>query len=181
MKFFERWYFGLCWNLRLVIELWYREGFWFLLEDCFEDYIFAWWNIRVSVILLLPYDTFSCKWQGQSVWYTHPSFSELMWVSLATSNYSECHNHTCVCFSRRVQNPLVFYKQKRNPKKKSNYCQTIAYSAGPRCFSLPWGGGATWPSFFALPPWVGGGPSSLSSLYLPFIVDWLLFLGYPVT
>jgi hypothetical protein len=28
---------------------------------------------------------------------------------------------------------------------------------------------------------VGGGPSSLSSLYLPFIVDWLLFLGYPVT
>jgi hypothetical protein len=27
--------FGLCWNLRLVIELWYVEGFWFLLEDFF--------------------------------------------------------------------------------------------------------------------------------------------------
>jgi len=29
--------------LRLVIiELQYREGFWFLLEDFFEDYSFAW-------------------------------------------------------------------------------------------------------------------------------------------
>jgi magnesium-transporting ATPase (P-type) len=30
----------------------YLEGFWvFLLEDLFEDYIFAWWNIWVSIIL----------------------------------------------------------------------------------------------------------------------------------
>jgi len=27
MRIFERWYFGLCWNLRLVIELWYLERF----------------------------------------------------------------------------------------------------------------------------------------------------------
>ncbi len=34
IRIFEKWYFGLCWNLRLVIiELWYVEGFWFLLED----------------------------------------------------------------------------------------------------------------------------------------------------
>jgi hypothetical protein len=46
--------FGLCWNWRLVLELWYLEGFWFLLGDVFEDYIFAWWNIWVSIILLLP-------------------------------------------------------------------------------------------------------------------------------
>jgi hypothetical protein len=49
MRIFETLYFGLCWNLRLVIELWYLEGFWFLLEDFFEDYIFAWWNIWVSI------------------------------------------------------------------------------------------------------------------------------------
>ncbi len=36
---------GFCWNLRLVIELWCLEGFWFLLEDFF----FAWWNIWISI------------------------------------------------------------------------------------------------------------------------------------
>ncbi len=45
MRIFGRWYFGLCWNLKLVIiELWSLEGFWLLLEDFFEDYIFAWWK-----------------------------------------------------------------------------------------------------------------------------------------
>ncbi len=29
-------------DYRVII---YLEGFWFLLEDFFEDYIFAWWNI----------------------------------------------------------------------------------------------------------------------------------------
>jgi hypothetical protein len=42
----------------------------FLLEDRFEDYIFAWWNIWIFIILLLPWDTCYCKWQGQSVWHT---------------------------------------------------------------------------------------------------------------
>ncbi len=51
---------------------WYLEGFWFLLEDFFKDYIFAWWNIWIFIILLLPSDTFWCKWQGHSV--THPLF-----------------------------------------------------------------------------------------------------------
>jgi len=41
-------------------------------RDCFEDYIFAWWNIWVSIIILLPEDTFQCKWQGHSV--TRPLF-----------------------------------------------------------------------------------------------------------
>jgi hypothetical protein len=31
----------LCWNLRLVIELWYLEGFWFLLEDFFWKFYFC--------------------------------------------------------------------------------------------------------------------------------------------
>jgi hypothetical protein len=51
MRIFERWYFGLSWDLRLVIELWYLEGFWFLSEDFFEDCIFAWWNISIYIIL----------------------------------------------------------------------------------------------------------------------------------
>jgi hypothetical protein len=36
----------------------------------FEDFIFAWGNIWISIIFLLPWDTFWCKWQGHSV--THP-------------------------------------------------------------------------------------------------------------
>jgi hypothetical protein len=34
-----KFFFGLCWNLKLVIIelLWYLEGFGFLLEDLFED------------------------------------------------------------------------------------------------------------------------------------------------
>ncbi len=32
----------------------------------FRDYIFAWWNIGISIILLLPYHIFSCKWQGHN-------------------------------------------------------------------------------------------------------------------
>jgi hypothetical protein len=45
---------SLCSNLRLAIELWHLQGFWFLLEDYFEEYIFAQWNIWISIILLLP-------------------------------------------------------------------------------------------------------------------------------
>jgi hypothetical protein len=29
-------------DLELIIKLYYLEGFWFLLKDFFEDYIFAW-------------------------------------------------------------------------------------------------------------------------------------------
>jgi len=76
MKIFERWNFGLCWNFRLVIELWYLEGFWFLVEDFFEDYIFVWWNIWIFIFLLLPYYTFKCKWQDHNV--THPLLDYLI-------------------------------------------------------------------------------------------------------
>jgi hypothetical protein len=41
----------------------------------FEDYIFAWWNIWVSMILLLAQDPFECKWQDHSV--THHLFDLL--------------------------------------------------------------------------------------------------------
>ncbi len=61
----------------------------FLLEDFFEDYIFfAWWNIWVSVILLLPSDTFYCQWQGHSVTHKgerHPLFCNLQVLIRATS------------------------------------------------------------------------------------------------
>jgi hypothetical protein len=39
--FWKMLYFGLYWNVRLVLELCYLEGLWFLLEDFFENYIFA--------------------------------------------------------------------------------------------------------------------------------------------
>ncbi len=42
----------------------------FLLEDFFEDYIFALWNIWVSIILSFALRYIKCKWQGHSV--THP-------------------------------------------------------------------------------------------------------------
>ncbi len=42
--------FGLHWNLSFIIELWRNlNNFGF-----FEDYIFARWNIWISIILLLP-------------------------------------------------------------------------------------------------------------------------------
>ncbi len=44
--------FGLCWNLRLVTELSWRILVSF--TRFFENYIFARWNIWVSIILLLP-------------------------------------------------------------------------------------------------------------------------------
>jgi hypothetical protein len=65
--------FLLVLKLEISLELWYLERFWFLLEDFLKDYIFTWWNIRISIILLLPLDI--RKWQGHSV--THPLFS---WV-----------------------------------------------------------------------------------------------------
>jgi hypothetical protein len=44
-------------------------------RGCFDGYIFAWWNIWVSIMLFFwPEDTFLCKWQGRSV--THPLFSQ---------------------------------------------------------------------------------------------------------
>jgi len=56
MKISEIWYFGLCWNLRLVIEFYnILKDFGFFLEDFLKiSYIFALWNIWVSIILLLP-------------------------------------------------------------------------------------------------------------------------------
>jgi len=33
MRIFGSRYFGSCWNLRLVLELWYLEGFWFIVEE----------------------------------------------------------------------------------------------------------------------------------------------------
>ncbi len=43
----------------LVIELQYLEWFWFLFRGFFlEDYIFAWWNIWVSLILLFAFRYF---------------------------------------------------------------------------------------------------------------------------
>ncbi len=72
MSIFEQWYFGLCWNLRLVTELlYYLEGFLVSFRGFFEDYIFAWWNylsFHNSSFALRIF--FNVKWQGHIV--THP-------------------------------------------------------------------------------------------------------------
>ncbi len=72
MRIFERWYVWLV----LKLEICYRVLIsWRILvsfRGFFEDYIFAWWNIWVSIILHLLWDTFWCKWQGDNV--THPLF-----------------------------------------------------------------------------------------------------------
>jgi hypothetical protein len=53
--------FGLCWNLRLVLELWdtYLERFWFLLEDFFEDYYYNTWKKKFKLILKIVFVFFS--------------------------------------------------------------------------------------------------------------------------
>jgi hypothetical protein len=83
------------WNLRLVvIDLQYLKGFWFLVEDLIEDYIFAWWNIWIFIILLLPWDTcYYCKWQGHSVTHTTPlvmmaEWSLWWWVKKALEKFA---------------------------------------------------------------------------------------------
>ncbi len=51
MRIFERWYFGLCSNLRFRYRVIILEGFWFLLEDFLKiRCIFAWLNIWVFII-----------------------------------------------------------------------------------------------------------------------------------
>ncbi len=69
MRIFERWYFGLCWNLRLVIiELWYLEGFWFLLVNSFGDYIFCmvkYLNFHNSTFALRYFVMFF--WKGHQI------------------------------------------------------------------------------------------------------------------
>ncbi len=80
MRNLERSYFGFCWNLRLAIVSWRILA---SFRGFIEDYSFAQWNIWVSIILLLPSDTFSCKWQGHSV--IHPLL--LDWDTIIVSRF----------------------------------------------------------------------------------------------
>jgi hypothetical protein len=70
MRIFERWYFGSCWNLRLVIELYHLEGFWFLWKD-FLKIIFS-----HSEIFEFPWFFFAFRyflmWMARLQWGTHP-------------------------------------------------------------------------------------------------------------
>jgi hypothetical protein len=72
-------------------------------------------------------------------------------------------------FSWWIQIPLVFYKQKRNPPKKVVIAKLLLILLGPRCFLSTLDEEVSLLSLYLL--WVGGGPSSLSSLYFSFIVD----------
>ncbi len=78
-------------------------------------------------------------------------------------------------FSRWVSKSSCILQAEKKPpkKKKSNYCQTIAYSAGPRCFSLPWWGG-----FFALPPWVGWWAFFFTFFFVLFIHSRLIIVSW---
>jgi hypothetical protein len=78
MGIFERWCFGLCWNLRLVIESvmisWRILGF-FYIGFFLKIIIFAWWNIWIFIILLfwLPMIVFNVNGKAHGV-VTHPLF-----------------------------------------------------------------------------------------------------------
>jgi hypothetical protein len=72
-------YFGLC------LKLWdysYRVMISWMILVLFRGFFYEiillhGWNIWISIIFLLPSDTFWCKWQGCSV--THPLVSFITW------------------------------------------------------------------------------------------------------
>jgi hypothetical protein len=73
--FLKRWYFGLCWNLRLVIELQYLEGFWFLLEDFlkiifFHDEIFEFPQFFFYLKILFNVNGKATVWHTPCLWRT---------------------------------------------------------------------------------------------------------------
>jgi hypothetical protein len=86
-------FFGLCWNLRWVIELYYLERFWFLLEDFWKDGIF-WvvlkleisyrvilsWKILVFLRGFLKDDILGLCWNLRSV--IELSYLERFWFLL---------------------------------------------------------------------------------------------------
>jgi hypothetical protein len=77
MRIFERWYFGLCWNLRLVIGVMIIS--WRILVSCTEFF----WRLHFCMVKYLNFHHSSfairyflktnCKWQDHNV--THPLFS----------------------------------------------------------------------------------------------------------
>jgi hypothetical protein len=94
MRIFSKMIFWLV----LKFEISYRVIIYYkILVSCrgfFEDYIFAWWSNWVFIILLLPQDTFECKWQGNNV--TH-----LLLILSFIFNHFQCklapsrtHTHT---------------------------------------------------------------------------------------
>jgi hypothetical protein len=72
----------------------------------FEDYIFAWPNIWVSIILLLLEDTFQCKWQGHSV--THPLLCFVSKIKQIFSQMMILVLHQHIAPSRHLQQILFF-------------------------------------------------------------------------
>ncbi len=76
MRILKRWYFGFCWNLRLVIiELWSLEGFWFSFRGFF-------WRLGIvshGEIFEFPSFSFCLKMlfnlNGKAMlWHTHCFF-----------------------------------------------------------------------------------------------------------
>ncbi len=107
---------GLCWNLRLVIELWYLEGFWFLLKDFFWGLYFGmvkYLNFHNSSFTLIY---FWCKWQGHGV--THPLF---LWGQ-QLSPYS---THTLVTHTHVRTNGFVTPNTLYNSQAQVPLCQKI--------------------------------------------------------
>jgi hypothetical protein len=79
MRISERWYFGLCWNLSLVIELSYLEGFSFLLEDFWKIVFLHGEIFEFSEFFFCINKLFNVKWQGHTG--THPLVSSVDWRS----------------------------------------------------------------------------------------------------
>jgi hypothetical protein len=106
MRIFERWYFGVCWNLRLIIELWYLEGFWFLLKDFFKGFFFGRFFFCMVKYLKFLNSSFRLKILFNNVngkattWHT-PCYIPLQvallhssYLSMARQKLENCKNFT---------------------------------------------------------------------------------------
>jgi hypothetical protein len=81
MRVFERWYFGLCWNLRLVIRVITSWRIWFLLEDFLKliflhvEILFEFWSFFFCFQIL-----FNVNGKAIVLWHTPCLFIILVWV-----------------------------------------------------------------------------------------------------
>jgi hypothetical protein len=115
----------------------------------FEDYTFAWWNIWVSIILLLPLDTFKSEWQGLTM--THPFFifkcsvlcnwSTRWWQQLATSYILIQQVCLSVCLWQWGGEGYVSYflEWPVPPRRKRKYVPIVPSRARTHAFPSLWG------------------------------------------
>ncbi len=140
MRILKRWYFGFCWNLRLVIiELWSLEGFWFSFRGFF-------WRLGIvshGEIFEFPSFSFCLKMlfnlNGKAMlWHTHCFFFFAMsqfWLA----HHSQKKFKMKICSLPKIQCSTLKYRfSLLSPTyniyiyiyiwKEDNICQSIVRS-----------------------------------------------------